>query len=106
MGSLEKFGESRPKIEAKIPAEVLKMNQDIMSDAHKTFLESNRLAIEAMQGIGSRKMKEISDQLTECLEDAKEAVRKFTRAREECFPQGLPSVQFPDGYDEEYKKAA
>jgi|WetSurMetagenome_2_1015567.scaffolds.fasta_scaffold333217_3 hypothetical protein len=106
MGKLEQFGESRPKIETKIPAEVLKMNQEIMSDAHEAFLESNRLAIEAMQGMGPRKMKEISDQLTECLEEAKEAVRKFTKVREGCFPQGLPSVQFADGYNEEYKKAA
>jgi hypothetical protein len=106
MGKLESFGESLPKIETKIPAEVLKMNQDVLLEAKGVFVESNKLAAEATQGMGPRKGKEISDQLAECIEDAKKAVRRFTRVREECFPQGLPSFQVADDYDEDYKKAA
>lgn len=108
MGKLEQFVESQLKIETKIPAEVLKMNQDVMTEASDVFRESNKLAVEAVavQDMGPRKGKEISDQIANCLEDAKEAVRRFVKVREECFPQGLPSFQAADGYEEKYKKAA
>lgn len=85
MGNLERLGESRPKIETKIPAEALEMETNLVSEAKDTFEENHRLVVEAMSGMGPRKAEEILAALSQCRLATKDVIKKFKMEKERIY---------------------
>jgi glutamate synthase domain-containing protein 3 len=83
MGNLElsPTGEmSRPE-EGKIPKEVLEMDKNLIRDAKLIFENNHELVKEAMFGMGSRKAKEVLENLSECRERTKKAIREYKKTK-------------------------
>jgi hypothetical protein len=87
MGNLEQFGENQPKkTELMVPSEVKSMEKNLIGKARVIFQNNHELVKEAMFGMGSRKAKEIMEQLAECREEIKEEVKKFKAEKEKIYP--------------------
>jgi|GEM_PF-2109873 len=82
---LEQIGESRPKMETKIPSEVLKMRADLIGDAQAAYKENFELNKEVMSGMGRRKAAEILEDLSRCRLATKSAIRIFDKKKEEIY---------------------
>ena len=75
---------SRPR-EVFIPPEVSEMDQELVSEAKVIFQDNHELVKEAMFGMGSRKAKEVLENLAACREQTKKAVMDFRKAKEKTF---------------------
>jgi glutamate synthase domain-containing protein 3 len=88
MGSLEQMptGDVSRSIEAQVSQEVLEMDKNLVSGAKVIFESNHELVKEAMFGMGSRKAKEVMEQLAGCREETKKIMIRFRKAKAECFP--------------------
>ncbi len=85
MVNLERVGEIRPSGEINTTVEVLEMDKDLVGEARLIFENNHELVKEAMFGLGSRKAKEVLDNLAKCREQTKEAVRRFRVEKEKIY---------------------
>jgi hypothetical protein len=78
MGSLEKLPTRETILpqEIAVPNEVQEMDKSLISEAKVIFQDNHELVKEAMFGMGSRKAKEVMQQLSECRGIIKEVVMK------------------------------
>jgi hypothetical protein len=77
--------EHTPSREVAIPPEVQEMEKDLVGDAKVIFENNHELVKEAMFGMGSRKAKEVLENLAECRDRTKNAVRQFRKKKEEIY---------------------
>lgn len=106
MGNLEQFGEIKQKVETKMTPEmeVERLNGDLIQGTQEIFANNHELVKEAMFGMGSRKAKEVLEDLSKCREATKKAVKNFQEVKEKCFPN--PAHRFyADSYHEDRQKA-
>jgi len=89
MGNLEQGSTSEILFppDAKIPPEVAKMDQNLVGEAKIIFENNHQLVKEAMFGMGSRKAKEVMEELAECRQRTKEIVRKFRENKKKIYPR-------------------
>lgn len=72
-------------IPPEVVKEVAKMDQDLVSEAKVIFQDNHELVKEAMFGMGSRKAKEVLENLERCREEVKNAVKKFRAEKERIY---------------------
>lgn len=86
MGNLEMpTVETSQPAEAEAPSEVLEMEKNLISEAKVVFQNNHELVKEAMFGMGSRKAKEMLQNLSECREQTKNAVHNFRISKEKIY---------------------
>jgi hypothetical protein len=72
-------------IETQVPPEVLEMDKNLVGEARVIFKNNHELVKEAMFGMGSRKAKEVLDNLAKCRKDAVEALKIFRAKKERIY---------------------
>ena len=78
-------GEMIRPLETRIPPEAAEMDRNLVSEARVIFENNHELVKEAMFGLGSRKAKEVLDNLAKCQEQTKKAVRRFRAEKEKIY---------------------
>jgi len=73
--------------DVKMPPEVAEMDKNLIREAKIIFENNHQLVKEAMFGMGSRKAKEVMEELAKCRQRTEEIVRKLRENKEKIYPR-------------------